>query len=59
MQDDTKGEWPKEMVNIPDPNESGARIVGFRIREGDAAFGVHGLSEPLFWLKRVCCLYGD
>lgn len=45
--------WPNERVNIPDPNNKDARIVGFRIREGDEAWGEHGFSEPLFWLSRV------
>nr|DAH75523.1 MAG TPA: hypothetical protein [Caudoviricetes sp.] len=45
--------WPNERVNIPDPNNKDARIVGFRIREGDKAWGEHGFSEPLFWLSRV------
>lgn len=40
-------------VNIPDPDNKGARIVGFRIREGDEAWGQFGLSEPLAWLERI------
>ncbi len=47
-------DWPKELVSIPDPNEKDARIVGFRIREGDEAWGKIGLSEPLFWLEKRC-----
>ncbi|KAB0538083.1 hypothetical protein [Pseudochrobactrum saccharolyticum] len=44
---------PQERVCIPDPHDSSARIVGFRIREGDAAWGEYGLSEPLFWLGKL------
>lgn len=45
--------WPAERVCIPDPCNPDARIVGFRVRKGDEAFGEHGLSEPLFWLGRA------
>lgn len=46
-------ELPNERVCIPDPSNPSARIVGFRIREGDAAWGDMGLSEPLRWLDRL------
>lgn len=42
-----------QKVNIPDPSNPDARIVGFRIYEGDEAWGEHGLSEPLFWLEKI------
>lgn len=38
------------LVNIPDPNNPGARIVGIRIDETHEAWGSYGLSEPLSWL---------
>lgn len=46
--------WPVGIVNIPDPHNADARIVGFRIREGDEAWGRYGLSEPLSWLGKAC-----
>lgn len=44
---------PTERVCIPDPHNTDARIVGFRIREGDDAWGETGLSEPIFWLNKL------
>jgi len=44
---------PAERVCIPDPHNFGARIVGFRIREGDDAWGETGLSEPISWLNKL------
>lgn len=44
---------PYTKVCIPDPNNAGARIVGFRIRPGDDAWGEMGISEPLFWLDGI------
>lgn len=51
------------LVNIPDPNNPGYRIVGIRIDENHEAWGSHGLSEPCTWLsKQLNCnqfdLYG-
>lgn len=48
---DAVSDVPSERVNMPDPENDGARIIGFRIREGDAAWGKYGLSEPLAWLE--------
>ena len=45
-----------DRVNIADKESPGARIVGFRIREGDEAWGEYGLSEPLDWLRKVTAL---
>ena len=44
---------PTERVCIPDPHNPDARIVGFRIREGDDAWGETGLSEPIVWLNKL------
>jgi hypothetical protein len=44
---------PTERVCIPDPHNPDARIVGFRIREGDDAWGETGLSEPISWLNKL------
>jgi hypothetical protein len=41
------------MVNIPCPDGTSDRIIGFRIPEGDPILGDYGLSEPLAWLRRV------
>lgn len=41
--------WPDNRVNIADPHELDARIVGFRIRPGHPWYGL-GLSDPLFAL---------
>lgn len=46
--------WPTSIVNMSDPDNSDARILGFRIRAGDEAFGKYGLSEALQWLKKAC-----
>lgn len=51
------------LVNIPDPNNPGSRIVGIRIDESHEAWGEMGLSEPCTWLsKQLNCnqfdLYG-
>jgi hypothetical protein len=40
------------LVNIPDPNNPGSRIVGIRIDENHEAWGDYGLSEPLDWLSK-------
>lgn len=40
------------LVNIPDPNNPGSRIVGIRIDENHEAWGEMGLSEPLCWLSK-------
>lgn len=40
--------FPELRVNIADPHEPDARIVGFRIKPGHPWYGKHGLSEPLF-----------
>ena len=40
------------LVNIPDPNNPGYRIVGIRIDESHEAWGNHGLSEPCTWLSK-------
>lgn len=40
------------LVNIPDPNNPGSRIVGIRIDESHEAWGSHGLSEPCTWLSK-------
>ena len=45
-------EWPTHRACTPYKN--GSRIVGFVINEGDPAWGEIGLSEPLFWLDRMC-----
>lgn len=45
-------EFPTERVNMPEP-DSDARIIGFRIREGDKQWGRHGLYEPMQWLNDV------
>ena len=39
------------LVNIPDPNNPGSRIVGIRIDENHEAWGEMGLSEPCSWLR--------
>jgi hypothetical protein len=41
----------RTIVNIPDPNNKGCRIVGFRLEQGDEALGQHGVSEPLEWFN--------
>ena len=38
------------LVNIPDPNNPGSRIVGIRIDENHEAWGDYGLTESLDWL---------
>lgn len=40
------------LVNIPDPNNKGSRIVGIRIDETHEAWGEMGLSEPCTWLSK-------
>ena len=40
------------LVNIPDPNNPGSRIVGIRIDENHEAWGEMGLSEPCTWLSK-------
>jgi len=45
--------WPSRMVNLPYPDGSHDRIVGFRVSEGDPILGSYGLSEPLAWLRSV------
>jgi hypothetical protein len=40
------------LVNIPDPNNPGSRIVGIRIDESHEAWGEMGLSEPCTWLSK-------
>lgn len=40
------------LVNIPDPNNPGSRIVGIRIDESHEAWGEMGLSEPLGWFRK-------
>lgn len=40
------------LVNIPDPNNPGSRILGIRIDETHEAWGSHGLSEPCTWLSK-------
>lgn len=45
--------WPERMVNMPCPDGSTDRIVGFRIPEGHPALGKYGLSEAVQWLERV------
>lgn len=45
--------WPERMVNLPCPDGTTDRIVGFRIPEGDPILGDYGLSEPLAWLRSV------
>lgn len=44
-------EFPSIHVNVPDPHNSDARIVGFRIFPGDPWYGERGLSEPLTALQ--------
>ncbi|MCX2699355.1 hypothetical protein [Ochrobactrum chromiisoli] len=53
--------WPINLVNMPDTDDADARILGFRIRAGDEAFGEYGLSEALQWLKKACMdsVYGS
>ena len=48
-------EFPTERVNMPEPG-SDARIIGFRIREGDKQWGKSGLYEPMRWLNDVQAL---
>ena len=45
--------WPKRMMNLPCPDGTTDRIVGFRVEEGDPILGKFGLSEPLSWLRSV------
>lgn len=45
--------WPSRMVNLPCPDGSHDRIVGFRVSDGDPILGSYGLSEPLAWLRSV------
>ena len=40
------------LVNTPDPNNPGSRIVGIRIDETHEAWGEMGLSEPCTWLSK-------
>lgn len=40
------------VVNVPDVNNKGCRIVGFRIPEGSEAYGEFGLSEPCAWFAK-------
>lgn len=40
------------LVNIPDPNNPGSRILGIRIDENHEAWGDYGLTEPLDWLTK-------
>lgn len=40
------------LVNIPDPNNPGSRIVGICIDETHEAWGEMGLSEPCTWLSK-------
>lgn len=40
------------LVNIPDPNNPGSRILGIRIDESHEAWGDYGLTEPLDWLTK-------
>ena len=42
-----------KIVNIANPTEQGTRVVGFKIQEGDEAWGVYGLSEPLMWFQSL------
>jgi hypothetical protein len=42
-----------QIVNIANPTEQGTRVVGFKIQEGDEAWGVYGLSEPLVWFEAL------
>lgn len=41
------------MSNISHPDFPEERVVGFRIKTTDAAYGQYGLSEPLFWLEKL------
>ena len=41
------------IINISNPNEKGTRVVGFKIKEGDDAWGLYGLSEPLAWFEAL------
>lgn len=45
--------WPERMVNLPCPDGTTDRIVGFRVPEGSPIMGRHGLSEPIAWLRSV------
>lgn len=45
--------WPERMINLPCPDGTSDRIVGFRIADGDPILGKFGLSEPLTWLRQV------
>lgn len=45
--------WPERMVNLPCPDGTTDRIVGFRVEEGSQILGKFGLSEPIAWLRSV------
>lgn len=45
--------WPERLVNLPCPDGTGDRILGFRIPDGDPILGDYGLSEPIEWLRSV------
>ena len=40
------------LVNVPDPYNNEARIVGVRIFPGSEAYGKYGLSEPIDWFRK-------
>lgn len=40
------------IVNIPDPQNTGKRIVGYRFEQGGEVWGKYGLSEPLDWFEK-------
>lgn len=42
----------KSIVNIPDPYNKHARIVGVRIHPGDEAYGEFGMSEAIDWFRK-------
>lgn len=42
----------KSIVNIPDPFNAGARVVGVRIYPGEEAYGDYGLSEAIAWFRK-------
>lgn len=40
------------IANIPYAGDAGYRVVGFKIQEGDEAYGIYGLSEPVTWFNK-------
>lgn len=45
--------WPALMVNLPCPDGTTDRIVGFRVHDGSTILGKGGLYEPIAWLRSV------